>query len=82
MFRVYGLDPLEQRVTQQIHVALWRAGQMIVEEEHTLQESLYFRNEVLLMLGQVGFRDVGVYSGYTDAVATSEQTMVIFVARK
>lgn len=80
--RLLDLDPLEQRATRQIRVSLWRAGQKIAEEEHTLLENLYFRNEVLLMLGKVGFRDVGVYSGYSGALMTSEQTMVIFVARK
>ena len=80
--RLLDLDPLEQRVTQQIRVALWRAGQMVAEEEHTVQESLYFRNEVLLLLGQVGFRDVGVYAGYSDAVLASEHSMVLFIARK
>jgi hypothetical protein len=80
--RLVDLDPLEQRRTLQIRAALWRAGQLVAEEEHVLQESLYFRNELLLLLAQAGFRDVAVRAAYTDAAATAEHTALAFVARK
>ena len=35
--RLVDLDPLEQRHTLQIRAALWRAGQRVAEEEHTLR---------------------------------------------
>lgn len=80
--RLVDVDPLEQRATRQIRVSLWRAGQRVAEEEHSLQENLYFRNELLLLLLQAGFMDVTLYGGYTDAVATPEHTTLVFVARK
>jgi SAM-dependent methyltransferase len=80
--RIVDLDPLEQRLTLQMHAVLWRAGQRVAEEEHTLQENLYFRNEVLLLLATAGFAEVTVQGGYTAAPATPEQTMLMFVARK
>jgi SAM-dependent methyltransferase len=80
--RLVDLDPLEQRVTRQIRAALWRAGQLVAQEEHTLRESMYFQQEVLLMLAQAGFEDVTVYGGYTEAAATAEHTMIVFIARK
>ena len=80
--RIVGLDPLEQRLTLQMRAALWRAGQRVVEEEHTLQENLYFRNEVLLLLAQAEFGEITVQGGYTAAPATPEQTMLVFSARK
>ena len=80
--RIVDLDPLEQRLTLQMRAVLWRAGQRVAEEEHTLQENLYFRNEVLLLLAAAGFAEVTVQGGYTAAPATPEQTMLMFVARK
>jgi SAM-dependent methyltransferase len=79
--RVVDLDPLEQRLTMQMHAALWREGQKVAEEEYTLQENLYFRNEVLLLLAEAGFGEVTVQGGYTGAPVTAEQTMLVFIAR-
>jgi SAM-dependent methyltransferase len=80
--RLIDLDPLEQRMTLQTHAALWRAGQLVAEEGHTLQESMYFRNEVLLLLEQAGFADVMVHGSYTDATVTADQDMLVFIAQK
>ena len=54
----------------------------MAEEGHTLRESMYFRNELLLLLAQAGFGDVAVRGGYSDAAATAEHTMLVFAARK
>jgi SAM-dependent methyltransferase len=80
--RYLDLDPLEQRLTRQIRATLWREGRRISEEEYTLQENLYFRNEVLLLLEQAGFHDLTVHGGYTANPATSADDMVVFTARK
>ncbi len=80
--RLVDLDPLEQRLTLEIRAALWQAGQLVAEEEHTLVETLYFRNEILLLLQQAGFGEVTVHCAYTGAAATAEDTWLVFVARK
>ncbi|MBI3743975.1 MAG: class I SAM-dependent methyltransferase [Chloroflexi bacterium] len=80
--RRVDLDPIERRTTTQMRAALWREGQLVAEEEHTLQQTVHFRDEVLLMLEQAGFGDVTVYGGYTDAPATAEHQMVVCIARK
>lgn len=80
--RLMELDPLEQRITAQMRAALWRAEQPVVEEEHTLQTTLYFRNELLLLLAQAGFGEVAVHGGYIDAAATAEDTRLVLVAQK
>jgi hypothetical protein len=80
--RLADLDPLEQRATRQIRATLWRAGQLLADEEHTMRESLYFRNEVLGLLAQAGFEDITVHGGYAAAEATAEQAMLVFIARK
>jgi SAM-dependent methyltransferase len=48
--RLADLDPLAQRVTSEIRASLWRDGQRVSEEQLTIQISLYFCNEIRLML--------------------------------
>jgi SAM-dependent methyltransferase len=81
-FRQVGLDPLEQRLTIQLKALLWRSERVVAEEVHTLQTTLYFRNELLMLLAQAGFGEVDVFGGYTDAAATADDTTLVFVAKK
>jgi SAM-dependent methyltransferase len=80
--RISALDPLEQWLTRQIRVMLWRADGIVAQEEHVLRENLYFRNEVVQLLEQVGFADIAVRGGYTDAIATADDTHLVVVARR
>ena len=61
---------------------LWRDGQIVKEESYRLQQSLYFAQEILLLLDQAGFRDLRVESGYTGQPATADDGMVAFVAKR
>jgi len=81
-FRLVALDPLEQRQTMQVRCSLWRAGELTTQEEHTIQLTPYFRNEVLLFLELAGFRDVAVYGPHTDEPATSDDRVIVFLTRK
>ncbi len=76
------VDPLEQLVTLRIRAEEWRDGVLVAQEEHTLKESLYFKNEVVMMLESSGFRDVTVYGSYTEVPATSQDTDLVFIAKK
>ena len=80
--RLLDVDPLEQLVTLQIRVEQWQAGQLIAQEEKTLKERLYFKNELLMMLEQAGFHDILVHGDYTEAEATAEHGVLVFIARK
>lgn len=80
--RVVDLDPLEQRLTLHVRTTLEHEGQRVAEEEGTIQISLYFRNELLLMLEQAGFADIEVRAGYSDAPATAADTTIVVIARK
>ena len=80
--RLVDIDPLEQLMTLQIHIEAWREGKLVEEEENTLKERLYFKNELLLMLEQTGFRDVSVYGDYTETEATAEHGILVFLAKK
>jgi SAM-dependent methyltransferase len=80
--RLVALDPLEQIATRQIRVVLWREGQLIGQEEYTLLERLYFRNELLAMLAVAGFRDIRALGDYTQNDAIPDTSILVFVARK
>jgi SAM-dependent methyltransferase len=80
--RLLKLDPLEQMYTSQVRLRLWTDGEMVKEEEYSLSESLYFAQEVLLLLDEAGFRDVAIEGGFTGQPATPDDGMVAFVARK
>jgi SAM-dependent methyltransferase len=80
--RVVDLDPMEQRLTLEMRAELWREGRLAAQEDRLLQENLYFRNEILLMLAHAGFADVSVRAGYSAKEPTASDTMLVFVARR
>jgi len=80
--RRLDLGPLEQTITLQMLAERWRDGVLIEQEERTLKGSLYFKNEVVMMLEQAGFRDIAVYGSYTQVPAASNDTLLVFLARK
>jgi SAM-dependent methyltransferase len=80
--RLAELDPLEQRRTLEMRARLWRGGQMVKEETYRLKQSLYFAQEILLLLDEAGFRDLAVDGGYTGRPATADDGMVAFMARR
>lgn len=80
--RIVSFDPLEQCVTRQMRTLLWRDGQLIDEEVYTLTENLYFRNELRQLLEQAGFKIDAIQGDYTEAEATAEHDIIVFMARK
>lgn len=80
--RVIDLDPLEQRVTYEMRAGMWRNGELVQEEEHTLHLNFYFKNELLLLLERAGFTDVVVHDDHREEPATKDSDFVVFVARK
>lgn len=80
--RVVDLDPLEQRVTLEMHAEMWRDDTLQLEETHTLDINLYFKNELLLMLERAGFADVVVHGEHTEVEPTSDDEFLVFVAKK
>jgi SAM-dependent methyltransferase len=79
-FRFVALDPLAQRVTYQMHTTLWRGEELLEEDTHELQMTMYFRNEVLLMLEQAGFHDIEVRGDLEDRGPLPEDDSLVFVA--
>jgi SAM-dependent methyltransferase len=80
--RLVELDPLLQQTTYEMRAWMWRDGELVAEEEHRLDMTLYFTNEVVLMLERAGFRDVELHAGYDEREPTGDDDFVVFVARR
>jgi len=80
--RLVALDPLEQHVTTQLRAGCWRDGELVSEEEHTLNMTLYFTHEVELLLLLAGFDEVELRAGHEDRPPTADDDFVVFLARK
>ncbi len=80
--RLEALDPLEQLATRQIRALLWRDGEIVQQEEYTLLERLYFRNEMLAMFAKAGFHEVQTLGDYTEVPATADSGILTYVANK
>jgi SAM-dependent methyltransferase len=79
--RTLELDPLEQRVTLQMHAELWRNETREAEEDHTLTINLYFKNELVLMLERAGFAKVAVQGDHNHLDATSDDDFLVLLAK-
>jgi hypothetical protein len=73
---------MEQRQTLEMRAELWRDGHLVEREDRLLQESLYFRNELVLLLANAGFADVSVRAGYSVREPAAEDTVLAFIARR
>jgi hypothetical protein len=80
--RVVDLDPLEQRLTLEMHAELWREGRLEGQEDRLLAETLYFRNEIQLLLTNAGFAEVSMHSAYRADEPTPNDTFLVFIAQK
>ena len=80
--RLVDVDPLEQRVTMEMQAFRWRDGELLESDEHELTLTLYFKDEVVLMLERAGFVDVTVRAALTDAEPTRADDFLVFTARK
>jgi SAM-dependent methyltransferase len=80
--RIIEVDPLSQRVTVEMRGFMWRDGRLVEQDEHVLKMTLYFTNELRLMLERAGFSDIEVRGDYTDEEPTSDTEFVVFTARK
>ncbi len=80
--RYLAFDPLEQRVSLEMHAQMWRNDTLEAEEVHRLDIGLYFKNELLLTLERAGFENVVVHGDHVEAQPTADDDFIVFVARK
>lgn len=80
--RYLHFDPLEQRISLEMHARMWLNGVLQAEEVHRLDMELYFKNEVLLMLERAGFDEIIVHSDHVEADPTPDDEFIVFVAKR
>lgn len=80
--RLADFDPLDQVATRQIRALLWQGGRLVRQEEYTLIERLYFRNELVAMLTHAGFQDVEVQGDYTNSQASADSGILVYMATR
>jgi SAM-dependent methyltransferase len=80
--RVLDLDPLEQVATYEMRAGMWRDGELVREEEHTLHLNFYFKEELKLLLERAGFTDIVVHGDHRREAPTRDSEFVVFVAKK
>ncbi len=61
---------------------MWRDGELVAEEVHTLHVNYYFKNEILLLLEQVGFEEIVVHGDHSEEPPTANSDFLVFVAHK
>ena len=80
--RLVEVDPLAQRVTLEMHAQSWRENEPLADEKHLLRMTLYFKDEILLLLERAGFADVQVLGDHNDVEPTPDDDYLVFVATK
>ena len=80
--RIVEVDPLSQRMTLEMRGFMWRDDRLVEQDEHVLKMTLYFTNELQLMLDRAGFSDIDIRGDLTDEEPTSDTEVVVFTARK
>jgi SAM-dependent methyltransferase len=82
LFRERSWDPLLQRSILEARARRWRDDQLVQEEENAIMLSAYFAQEIVTMLEVVGFVDVEIRHAYTGEPASSDDTHVVFIAKR
>ena len=58
----------------------WKRDELVAHETHALVANVYSSDEIVSLLGTVGFTDVSVLGGYHDGAPTELDRFHVFVA--
>jgi SAM-dependent methyltransferase len=81
-YRLVAVDPLEQRSTGQMRMLQFKDRQLIADDTYTITINLYFRNELRSLLERAGFTVEAEQGNWTEADATADSNVIVFIARK
>ncbi len=81
-YRLVAVDALKQQTIGEMRMFEFKDGQITSDIIYPLTSNYYFRNELHMMLEAAGFRIEATKGGWTDAEATSDDDVIVFVARK
>jgi SAM-dependent methyltransferase len=80
--RIAHVDPLAQHVAADLRALHWAGDELLAEEEHRIDITAYFTDELVLMLERAGFVDVELRAGYEERPPAADDDFVVFIARK
>ena len=80
--RALAADPLTQTYTREVRLQKWASGKLVASESYTLRESMYLREEILLMLKVAGFERTTVQGDFTREEATARHEELVFTAQR
>ena len=81
-YRLVSVDPLKQQTVGEMRMWEYKDKTVVSDITYTLTYNPYFRNELQMMLEIVGFHIEAVRGSWTDNEATSDDDVIVFVARK
>lgn len=78
--RITGVDVAERSMTRELQAWQWHEDELITHEVHALVFNVYTSEEIVSLLGSVGFTDVEVRGGYHDGPPTDLDRFHVFIA--
>ena len=78
--RVVAFDLEARRMTRELQAWQWRGGELVGHETHALIVNIYSSDEIVAMLGEVGFVDVRVVGGYHGGEPRSGDRFLVYIA--
>lgn len=76
-----SFDLFEQTLVEKRRYELLIDGQVVRAESHTLHMRWYYKYEFIMMLENLGFEDIYLYSDWTEQPATKDSKIVVYGAR-
>ena len=80
--RLVDLDPRGQRLVLGISTRLLHDGAVVADEEREIAISVYFEQELRLLLELAGFVDVRIEAGYSGRPATNDDADTVVIASR
>ena len=78
--RVAAVDLAERSVTREMQAWQWKRDELVAHESHALVANVYSSDEIVSLLGTVGFTDVRVLGGYHGGAPAELDRFHVFVA--
>jgi hypothetical protein len=81
-YRRVAFDPLEQRITGEMRMLLFKDEHLATDDTYTLTSNYYFRNEMRMLLEKAGFTVKVEKGDWTDADVTADHDVIVYFAKK
>ncbi|MDH4143921.1 MAG: class I SAM-dependent methyltransferase [Acidimicrobiia bacterium] len=80
--RIAAVDRAERSVTRELQAWQWQGDELVAHETHALVANTYSSDEIVTLLGSVGFSEVRSLGGYHGGEPTEADRFHVFVATR